>query len=754
LSTDKTFSIVKSPRSLLAPREAQPTAIELATTEPLTPRQSLLRVIWRRRWVVLLAFVVGMVAGIIYIAGATPIYTSSSSLLVEQSVPKVISTSDSVVTQSRSYLYTQCKLLKSTPILAKAVELLKPQHLKSFAGSADWIGLLRANVAVNVGKADDIITVTAESPYPEEAAEIVNAIVESYVAYQSSHQRDTAGEILRILQREKVRRDAELKERFEAAMAFKRDHEIISFGTDSSNIILQRLDTLSAALTEAEMALMEAEARFETSKALLVDPHGLSHLQDSLAGENGSVSPQLAGIEQEKNKLILELASLRQECTDDHPAVQAVKMKLEMLEEQQNKRLRKLAGARLGWLKQQVDAARSRVEELTKALDAQRKLAQELNSKAVEYAMLDAERKRAERICDILDSRIKEIDITEDAGGLNISLLETGQPASSPSKPRKAQVMCIALSLGMLAGIGLAFVGEWLDHRFKSADEVTEALGLPVLGAMPQMSGQKSPSCLGRMVHLEPTSQAAEAVRTVRTAIYFGAPDIKSKTLLVTSPAQGDGKSTLASNLGVAMADAGQKVLILDADFRRPNQHKLFEIDADACGVTDVLAGEDLKDAIKHTDIDRLDVLPCGQIPPNPSEILHSQAFSTLLEKLSERYDHVLVDAPPVLPVADARILGAMCDAAILVVHTQKSSRKPTQRAVESLLGVGTRILGVVANGVGVPKRGYGYYDSDYGYGYGYGYRYGYGHDRRAKELQSETKEHDYEADAVRADSA
>ena len=719
MSTEKTFNIVRAQHRSMVPQGTSPTAIELAPGRH-APHQSILRIIWRRRRIVLLAFVMCMGAGVVYLAKATPIYTSSSRLLVEQTGPKVITTSDGFVAQSQNYLYTQCELLRSTPILSGATRLLGPQKLRTFGDATDQVAFLKAAAEATVGKADDIITVTLDSPCPDEAARIVNAIVESYVAYQAHSQRNTAAEILKILQREKTRRDAELKKTFQAAMAFKRDNEIISFGSDDSNIIIQRLDALSDALTKAELAMMETKARYDATRSLLADPRKILHLTDRLLAGQGTSTLQGNTLEEERSRLNLELTVLRAGCTEDHPAVRMTKLKLKQLEDQEKERNLAMAEAHTGWLKQEVAAAESRVKELGRSLEAQRKLAQDLNSKAVEYAMLVAEQNRAERICDLLDSRIKEIDITDDGGALNVSLLETARPASAPSKPKKAHTMFIAVVVGLLFGFSLALIGEWMDHRLRSAEEISEVLGLPVLGVVPRISHRKGLARVAKVVDLEPTSPAAEAYRTIRTAVYFGSPDIETRTLLVTSPAPNAGKTTLVSNLATAMAQAGQKVVILDADFRRPCQQKIFEIDKEAPGVTEVLVGDgSLDDAIQRTGTDGLDVLPCGTIPPNASEILNSEAFGKLLAELSGRYERVLIDAPPVLPLADARILGARCDAALLVLRADKSSRRPSQQAVESLLSVGTRILGAVVNGV-ARNRGYGYQ----GYNYYHQYRY------------------------------
>jgi capsular exopolysaccharide synthesis family protein len=219
-----------------------------------------------------------------------------------------------------------------------------------------------------------------------------------------------------------------------------------------------------------------------------------------------------------------------------------------------------------------------------------------------------------------------------------------------------------------------------------------------------------------------PTAVASESYRTIRTALMLSSADHPPKVILVTSAKKGEGKTTLATNLAVAMAQAGNRVLLLDADFRRPTQHKIFELDK-SIGLSSMLAGEaDLQQAIHETPINGLHVLPCGPIPANPSEILNSQMFADLLEQLAERYDHVLLDSPPVVPVTDSRILAASCGATLLALRAEKTTRRTATHAKDVLRGVGARILGVVVNDVPRRRGIYGYYYSDselYQYGYG-----------------------------------
>ena len=700
--------VPSSPEFAIEPAGAPPQATSLSS--------SFLEMIWKNRWVVMLSVVLSLAAGIIYLLKAQPMYTSSARIYVKQSGPQIITSSEGFMTQSKNYLHTQCELLKATPIVSGALEILGT-NLQTLAVTDNPNAFLKEELQANVGKKDDIIKVAIDSPYPQEAAQIINAVVESYVAYQSRQRRATAAEVLRILQREKERRDAELQDRLKSITNFKRQNEIISFGTEDNNIIIQRLFALSDALTQAELEMTETYASQEAAKLAVADltnPRQLIHLQRALAQEDRNEIEQLQ----------LKLTLLRQECTPEHPAVKAVEAQLTGLCQQ-----------RMAVLEQQHLCATNRVEKLQELLAAQRTLAQELNSTAAQYAMLEAELKRTERLCDILDSRIKEIDVTEDTGALNISILESAQAASTPSSPNARKVLAMSLGLGLVLGAGLALLRDQMDHRLRSAAEISEVLGLPVVGVVPHSSDGADNSETARAVELQPLSGMAEAYRMIRTAVYFGGAEDEIKTVLVTSPNAGEGKSTLSSNLSIAMAQAGQKVLLVDADFRKPRQHRIFNIDDDEIGLSDVLAGGDSFDrAIKSTDVEGLDILPCGSIPPNPSEMLNSRAFEASLHELSQQYDRIILDAPPVIPVTDARILGAICDSTLLVLRAEKSSRKTSQHAVESLLGVGGRILGVVVNDVAARKGRYGYYD------YGY-HHYGHYGDNRHKQLQKTPKE-------------
>jgi capsular exopolysaccharide synthesis family protein len=288
----------------------------------------------------------------------------------------------------------------------------------------------------------------------------------------------------------------------------------------------------------------------------------------------------------------------------------------------------------------------------------------------------------------------------------SIQVTDFAVPAKYPTFPQPVQVLGLAGLFGVLLGGFLAYLRDKTDNRLRTAEEVQALLGIQILGVVPRMPGRRTSVARAMAVHLDPRSEVAEAYRTIRTAVYFGAAGTRARTLLVTSPEAGDGKTTSASNLAIAIAQTGRSVLLLDADFRKPTQHKNLDV-KDSVGLSSVLSGtETLDRAIQRTGVDGLDILPCGTIPGNPSEILNSQEFGELVDRLALKYDHIIFDSPPVNLVTDARILGAVCDATVLVLRAEKSTRKAAEHARNALLSVGAKVIGVIVNDA---ARGKGY---------------------------------------------
>ena len=686
--------------------------------------ESLIFCLWQSRWILLLSIALALAAGFLYLSKSTPIYTSTSKVYVEQTGPKIITgTEEGVMTRSTNYLYTQTELLKSTPILAAAIDTAGIGQLKTFANVDNPIAYLKKTIDVTVGKKDEIISVSFDCPYPAEAAQLVNALVDSYVTYHGTRKRSTSAEVLKILQNEKDRRSQELSEKLRAMMDFKRENIGLAFESSQGNVILERLDRLSAVLTEAQLAAIESRSAYESTRKMVSDPTMLKQFVEAQRSKSGYVSQdgEEAELKSRLDQLRLRRADRLREVKPDHPAIKALDTEIAHIQERIAGLTVQFAQAQLQVAEQQYLAAKEKQDQITKYFEEQRQQVVALNEQITQYTILQSEWEQTKKLCDILDDRIKELNVTEDVGALNISILEVARPATSPSKPQRARVMGFALVLGLMLGAGLALLRDWLDQKLHSAEEISAVLGVPVLGAVPSMSGRESIVDRGQKVHLDSGSRAAEAYRTIRTAVFFGAPKDEAKTVLITSPAPLDGKTSLVSNLAIAMAQAGQKTLIIDADFRRPMQHEIFKIDHDHKGLSSVLAGTTtLREAIQHTEIKDLEVLPSGPAVPNPSEMLNSTTFARTLEHLCEGYDRIVIDSPPVMSVTDSQILAAICNITLLVLRAERSTRKASQQARDALSSVGAHILGAVVNDVRRKSARYGYHGA---YGYYY-YRY------------------------------
>jgi capsular exopolysaccharide synthesis family protein len=269
--------------------------------------------------------------------------------------------------------------------------------------------------------------------------------------------------------------------------------------------------------------------------------------------------------------------------------------------------------------------------------------------------------------------------------------------------------------MGLLAGLGVALLLELLENSVATQTDVEERLGLAFLGVVPRIEGDRAPKERDLFVHREPKSSVAECCRAIRTNLLFMSPDKPFKTMLVTSSSPQEGKSTTCINLGVAMAQSGNRVLLLDTDMRRPRLHRAFGV-PNELGISSLVVGEGtLEAAVKSTEVPGLFVLPCGPLPPNPAELLHTQAFAELLKQAAGKFDRVILDSPPINAVADAAVLATQTDGVLLVLKAGKTNREAARRALRSLADVQARMYGAVLNDVDLRAPRYG--DSYLAYG-------------------------------------
>jgi capsular exopolysaccharide synthesis family protein len=694
------------------------------------PQRALVGIVWRRRWVVLGLTLLAVIGGFVYVQKATPIFVSSSRIYVEQNGPRILSDGMAPQRQADSYIYAQAQVVQSTPVVSKALETINASRLKTFAKADNPLLLAKKSLKVEVGKKDDLITVSFESPYPQEASDIVNEIVRSYMEGLGVNQKSNSAQVLEILQKEKDKQDKALVDVIERMKKYRAEHDTLALEYDKNNIALQKLSRLSDQLSVAQVEATTARAELAAVEAALKDEKALgNYIASRQVMKDGNsaysnLDRELSELRSSLHKFEMETAHTERVSGKNHPMV-SVRLSGAL---EHRRKIRELeldyARAFLTQAQRTLEIAEEKVLQIHTMFETARKEASNVSTNALEYALLESEMKRQEQRCEQLEGKVKDLALTaEDAaiGRMKAQILDVARPEDRPAKPKKAMILAAALMMGLMFGCGSALAADWMDQRLRSIEEVRVTLGYPVLGIVPHMKAGRGAVACGQAVALEPMSETAEAYRTIRTAVYFGSPDGDAKKLMVTSPSPGDGKSTTASNLAIAMAKAGQRVVLLDCDFRRPTQHKVFELEAQV-GLSSVVSGQArVEQAVCHSPLaEGLDILPCGPIPPNPAELLNSQAFADLLDRLAETYDHVIIDAPPVLAVADARIVAAICDQAILVLRAEKSTRNMALAARDGLLSVGGQLLGVVVNDVPKAKKQDGYY-------YSYGtYRYGY----------------------------
>jgi succinoglycan biosynthesis transport protein ExoP len=677
---------------------------------------NLYHVFWRHLGVVLLPVLLALSIGWIYLLRATPQYTSTSRIYVEQTGPGILEKSGpGAITRWDSYLFTQAEVLRSTAILSAALNAPALANLQSFADVNNPMAVLRRDLEVEVGKRDDIINVSFTSPYPEEAAGIVNAVVDAYIASHNKRQSSLSAEVVKILGDERAKREKELTDKRQRLADFELQNEDLVFGPDrDNNVNVRSLESVRLTLTQAQIDTLDAKAFCDTCKRMMNDP---SKLREFAEAQRSKGAYYVAPIDQ-ANSLRADLRRLERERADcllrlkpDTPAIAALDAEIAQLRQQILGLDKEFAALQLAVAEEQFQAAQERENTLSSYFERQRRNTVALSNQLAQYALLQSDYQRTKSFCDTLDDRIRVLGVDPQVGSLAVEILEVAPVPTVPSRPQVPKTMGLALCMGLFAGVGLALHREWKDKRLRSTEEISDLLALPILGVVPAMTSPNQTMAIrGQKVRISPESREAEAFRSLRTAIFHRVPKESARTILVTSAAANEGKSTVVGNLAITIACAGQRVLVVDANLRRPGQYALFGMNPNGKGLTAVVAGKmSLEEAVIHTKLDNLNILTSGPVVSNPAEMIDSEVFAQVLKKLADQYDRIIVDSPAILAVTDAQILATRCDATILVIRAQGSSRTLSVQAQDRLASVDARILGVVVNDVRLKGDDYGY---------------------------------------------
>ncbi|HEY0839270.1 MAG TPA: polysaccharide biosynthesis tyrosine autokinase, partial [Vulgatibacter sp.] len=484
------------------------------------------------------------------------------------------------------------------------------------------------------------------------------------------------------------------------------------------SILSKRLNTLSESLTsvmarrvELESALAEAERAKKENPADELWARKLRLVaSNSLLGE----------LRKEYAKLEGEATAMNERYLDQHPARITAHEKLAKLKERIVDEMN-TAVAQLRSEHREILGTQVQLEQLIEGLKSE---SFEVNKKEIDQRKLQREKENNERLYDLVLARMKDADLAVMLKANNVRLLDAAVAPLKPVKPRPALVLALAMMLGLFGGVGAAYLAEMLDNTLKGEDEVEQLLGVPFLGMLPSLAPAGAKKELRAddpardlYVARNPKSAPAEAIRSVRTNLLFMAPDRDLKRILVTSSSPQEGKSSVALNLAVAMAQNGSRVLLMDTDMRKPRLHRALGVSNER-GLSSLLVNAaKISDSVKSTEVAGLSVLPCGPVPPNPAEMLHTPRFRELLEELSADFDRIILDSPPVVAAADAAVLSSQVDGVVYVARFKKTTKDLARRMMRNLHDVNAPILGVVLNDVDLNSQEYGYYSyKRYGY--------------------------------------
>jgi capsular exopolysaccharide synthesis family protein len=442
--------------------------------------------------------------------------------------------------------------------------------------------------------------------------------------------------------------------------------------------------------------------------------------------------PKITALETKLDDLKSTLVKLEAKFGPDQPDVQRTKLEIRTTQSQLDASRQSLEAR----LKAEYELAVRDEQSLKTALEKAKGEAVVQNQAAIQFNILKQEVDTAKAMYTDFLQKTSQAKVEVAQQSNNMRLIQPARVPGSPVGPARFRTIMIGLFLSLLGGIGLAYFLEYLDNTIKTVEDVGRYAQLPALGVIPAMGAgtvsrrlngarrrrkTMGPVAPAREPHgflhsshnlavLDNRSSAAEAYRVVRTSMLLSAPGAPPKTILVTSGQAGEGKTTTVVNTAISLAQLGSSVLIIDCDLRRPATHKIFGIDSTHGLSTYLSQNIDVEGLIHKLQIPNLSLLPCGPVPPNPAELISSLRMKDLLKSLAERYDHILIDSPPLINVTDPVILSSMVDGVIMVVHGGKSPRTIVQRARQELLGVGAKIFGVVLNNVDMNREGYDAY--------------------------------------------
>lgn len=699
------------------------------------------RILAKHRYLVL-ATAAGVAAlALLYTLMATPIYRATAVIQIEREGIKVLNVEGVTPVDNGYYgddfLQTQYELLRSRSLAERVAEDLglpvslvsaqssRPSWSQRFSELVSARGRKQpaAPAAVDAGtrSAGDVrsiadivqggldiepvrdsrlVHINFDSPTPAFAARVANAVADGFIATGLERRFDATSYAKRYLEDQLKVVKSKLEDSERNLVDFAQKEQIVAPGQDGQTLVSQNLTELNAALAQAQDQRIRAEARWRQAQSA----RGAALPADMLGNSI------VRSLQQQRADLQTKYQQQLQVFKPGYPAMQQLQGEIAELDKQIAAELSNIRSS----VKAEYDAAAAQEGMLNARIAGLRDQSLDLDKRSIQYNILKREVDTNRQLYDGLLQRYKEIGVSVNESANNVSVVDRAEVPSSPYKPSLGRNLVLGLGGGLLLGVLLAFVREYVDDTIKSPGDIEQRLRLAVLGAVPEIGERGSV----RQAAADPRSAFSESYRSVRTALQFSSDHGVPGVLLLTSAAPGEGKSVSALMLARNLAHLGKRVLLIEADLRKPSLHRELGIRADI-GLSSVLSGsEPLASAIQRTDEERLSVVLSGPLPPNPAELLSGSRLVSLIAAAAEEYDQIVIDGPPVIGLADALILGNVASATVFVVHAGRTRISTAQQAVKRLLSARAHLVGALLTRYDPRASAQGYqYESYYAYG-------------------------------------
>lgn len=691
------------------------------------------RVVVKRKWTVIGAFLIVLLSGLMATLLTTPMFRATATVQIERQSMRVVNVPGVEPIEApydREFYETQFQLLRSRSMAEKVAAELDPDDpvFAVMSAPTPWrklvnmvmgdpaaqavpadpaarrqqlVGLVQGGLSIEPVANSRLARISFDSPDAALSATISNAVANGFIEANMERRIDTSSYAKEFLEDRLEQVKIKLEDSEKALADFAEKEQIVNIG-DRESLLSSDLTALNGALTSAKQERIDAESRMRQSQ-------GANAMSHPLLLQNEGVQ----ALRSTRAKLQADYQDKLLTYKPAYPVMLQIKSQIEQLDKQLAEEVQLVKAS----VAATFQAARDKEAMLQEQVNGLTTQVLQLQRRSTSFTVLEREVETNRQLYDALLQRYKEIGITSNVDSNNVSIVDSALPPGGPFKPDLRRNLMTAGVAGLMLGLMLAFLFEFLDDTLKRPDEVEKHLGIGVLGVIPKLDGISPDEA-----YADQRSAFSEAYRSVRTSLQFSTEVGVPKCLLVTSPSSSEGKSTTALTLARNFAQLGRRVLLIDGDLRNPSLHRVLGID-NSVGLSNYLAGS-IKPAgaIKATRTLRLTCIPSGPLPPNPAELLAGPKMVSLLSLAVEKFDQVIIDGPPIMGLADSPILSNLSAGTLLVVEAGGSRIATAKAALKRLLGARAHVVGALITKYDAKVAGYGYGGEygDYHY-YSYG---------------------------------